>query len=217
VTRLCIAVLGGSFDPVHRGHVALAEYCASLFHPDLLRIVPAGRPWQKGGLNASPEQRVEMLAHAFSDFPIPVQIDRQEIERPGNSYTVDTLRAIRSEVGTQASLLFFIGADQLQGLNTWHEWRDLFGYCHICAVSRPGFSFAMSDLPEDIADEFGRRLSTPGKLRDASSGLSCLALDLQSNISSTMVRDSLRQGIRPDALVAPAVLDYIEQHHLYQN
>jgi nicotinate-nucleotide adenylyltransferase len=217
VTRPCIAVLGGSFDPVHRGHIALAEYCAGLFQADVLRIVPAGRPWQKGNLNASSEQRVAMLALAFARLSIPVQIDRQEIERAGNSYTVDTLQAIRAEIGADASLLLVIGADQLHGLNTWHAWRDLFSYGHVCVVSRPDFHLAMSDLPKDIANEFGRRLSTPEKLRDAPSGLSCLAPDLQNDISSTAVRNSLRQGICPDALVPPAVLDYIQQHHLYQN
>lgn len=217
MTHPCIAILGGSFDPVHCGHLALADYCVNLFYPNVLRIVPAGRPWQKSELNASPEHRLAMLDLAFARFPMPVVIDRQEIDRSGDSYTVDTLHAIRAEVGPEASLVFFMGADQLQRLNTWHCWRDLFELSHICAVSRPGFALDMASVPDAVREEFAQRLSTPEKIRASSCGLTCHAPGLHSDISSTMTRSSLRQGIWPSALVPAAVLDYIEQHHLYQN
>ncbi len=217
MTRPCIAILGGSFDPVHRGHLALAEYGVKLFRSDVLRIVPAGLPWQKGGLNAAPEHRLAMLKIAFAGFPLPVQIDSQEIERGGNSYTVDTLQAIRQEAGPQAALVFFMGADQLRGLNTWRRWRDLFGFSHICVVSRPGFSLALSDIPHEVAEEFRQRMSTPEAMRASCCGLTYIASGLHEDISSTAARDSLRQGMQPDALVPAAVLDYIQQHHLYQN
>jgi nicotinate-nucleotide adenylyltransferase len=217
VTNPCIAILGGSFDPVHRGHLALADYCVRLFRPDLLRIVPAGLPWQKGGLRVSAEHRLAMLRLAFAQFPIPVLIDSQEIERSGNSYTVDTLHAIRAEAGPRASLVFFMGADQLKGLNTWHSWRDLLAYSHLCAVSRPGFALDLSTVPSEVAAEFMQRMSTPDNMRESPCGHTCLGPDLHSDISSTMTRNSLQQGLRPHALVPPAVLDYIEQHHLYQN
>ena len=97
--RPCIALLGGSFDPVHNGHVALAEYFVKLFAPDLLRIIPAGNPWQKHGLQASAAHRVEMVRRAFDRQTVPVVIDTQEIERAGATYTIDTLRAVRAEVG----------------------------------------------------------------------------------------------------------------------
>jgi nicotinate-nucleotide adenylyltransferase len=217
VTRPCIAILGGSFDPVHCGHLALADYCVKLFNPDVLRIVPAGQPWQKSSLNASPEHRLAMLERAFADFSAPVLIDRQEIERSGNSYTVDTLHAIRAEAGPDAALVFFMGADQLKGLHTWHRWRDLFAYSHVCAVSRPGFDVGLSSVPKDVADEFMLRLSSPESMHGMPCGSACLAPDLHADVSSTLIRNSFRQGIRPSALVPSTVLDYIEQHHLYQN
>jgi nicotinate-nucleotide adenylyltransferase len=83
-TRSCIAVLGGSFDPVHNGHVALADYFVDVLQPDALRVIPAGNPWQKNGLQASPEDRVAMVRSAFSKQKVPVQIDRQEIDRPSD-------------------------------------------------------------------------------------------------------------------------------------
>lgn len=217
MTRPCIAILGGSFDPVHCGHLALADYCIKLFKPDVLRIVPAGRPWQKGSLNASSDHRLAMLERAFADFSAPVLIDRQEIERSGNSYTVDTLQSIRAEVGPDAALVFFIGADQLNSLNTWHRWRDLFAYSHICVVSRPGFDIDLSGVPKEVAHEFLLRLESPESMRNMPCGSAFLAPDLRADVSSTLIRNSFRQGIRPSALVPSTVLDYIEQHHLYQN
>ena len=91
----CILLLGGSFDPVHEGHIGLARYFCTLLHPDELRLIPAGRPWQKPEMSTAPEHRIAMLRLAFADWVVPVQIDTQEIERDGPSYAVDTLRTLR--------------------------------------------------------------------------------------------------------------------------
>ena len=217
MTRPVIAILGGSFDPVHDGHVALASYFVKLFQPDLLRIIPAGNPWQKASLHASAHQRCEMLKLAFADQAIPFIIDPQEIERNSATYTIDTLQSIRAELGPQAAILFLIGADQLQGLHTWRQWQKLFDYTHICAASRPGFAMDLSSLPNEVAGEIQARLSPPDAIRASASGRVYLAEDLQIGISSTEIRAALRQGLRADAPVPPRVLDYIEQQHLYRN
>lgn len=211
----CIALLGGSFDPVHDGHVALARYFATLLAPDELRIVPAGTPWQKGGLHATTGQRVEMLRRAFARFAVPVAIDEQEIRRSGPSYTIDTLRAVRAELGSQVSIAFLIGADQLCKLDTWKDWRQLFEHAHLCAASRPGFDTAA--LPTEVAREFARRAATPEQIRNTPHGLACLATSLAIDISATEIRAALQRGERPDVLLPAAVLDYIKQHHLYEN
>ena len=112
----CVALLGGSFDPVHKGHVALAAHFVTLLQPDQLRIVPALCPWQKGSLVATAEQRCTMLEMAFTEAGLPFMLDRQELERGTPSYTIDTLRALRAELGPQASIVFLMGADQLQHL-----------------------------------------------------------------------------------------------------
>jgi len=213
----CIALLGGSFDPVHQGHIALARLFFELLRPDEVRIIPVGNPWQKGSLQASAPDRVAMIRCAFDTQLMPVSIDLQEIQRQTASYTIDTLRAIRAEMGPQVSIVFLIGADQLQHLNTWNEWQQLFDYAHICAASRPGFGVDASQIPEQVNREFIRRAATPEQIRSKPHGFMYLAKDLSVEISATEIRTALQRGEKPELLVPPRVLDYIELHHLYKS
>jgi nicotinate-nucleotide adenylyltransferase len=215
--RRCIAVLGGSFDPVHCGHVALGGYFAKLLLPDELRIIPAGNPWQKNKLRGTPQDRVEMIRLAFDAQPVPVTIDQQEIQRQDTTYTIDTLRGIRAEAGPDVSIAFLIGADQLQQLNTWKDWRELFDYAHICAASRPGFAVDTAHVPPDVASEFGRRAASPEQIRSTPHGLAYFATNMAVDISSTEVRAALLRGDQPASLIPSGVLDYIKLHHLYRN
>jgi nicotinate-nucleotide adenylyltransferase len=213
----CVALLGGSFDPVHHGHVALAELFADLLGPDELRILPAGKPWQKNALHAGDEDRVAMLELAFKDARAPIVLDLQEIERASPTYTVDTLRHLRAELGPQASIVFLMGADQLHKLDTWREWLALFDLANIGVAARPGFDLAHEALPAAVAQQMKRRLATPEQVRGAPAGLVCLAHTLAVDISATQVRDALRAGGDANTLVAPQVLDYIQQHNLYKS
>ncbi|NMM26472.1 MAG: nicotinate-nucleotide adenylyltransferase [Glaciimonas sp.] len=220
--RRCIVVLGGSFDPIHQGHIALAACFLRLLAPDELRILPAGNPWQKTqGLKASAQDRVEMARRAFAAADMPVVIDEQEIRRTSASgeasYTLDTLRFLRAELGPDSSIAFLMGADQLLGLHTWHDWQKLFDYAHICVASRPGFTLNMADLPSAVNTEFGKRIGTPEQIRNAAHGLTCLASGLAVDISASEIRHALQHGSRPSALIPAVVLDYIQQHHLYKN
>jgi nicotinate-nucleotide adenylyltransferase len=214
---VCVALLGGSFDPVHDGHVALAELFARLLRPDQLRIVPAGRPWQKGGLEASDADRVAMLELAFGKAGFAVTIDLQEIERDRPTYTIDTLRAVRAELGPDASIVFLMGADQLQQLDSWREWRSLFELANIGVAARPGFALDADKLPADVAREMAPRLAGPERLRTTPAGLVCVAHTLAVDISATQVRAAVHDGSKANILVAPVVLDYIQQHNLYKS
>jgi nicotinate-nucleotide adenylyltransferase len=213
----CVALLGGSFDPVHLGHVALAELFAGLIQPDQLRIVPAGRPWQKSGLEASDADRVAMLELAFGQASFPVAIDLQEIERKGATYTIDTLRAVRRELGPEAPIVFLMGADQLHKLDTWREWQALFDMAHIGVAARPGFELAAEKLPPAVARELVPRLAAPEALKLAPFGRVTVAHTLAVDISATQVRNAIRMGSNANKLVAPVVLDYIQQHNLYKS
>jgi nicotinate-nucleotide adenylyltransferase len=220
VTR-CIALLGGSFDPVHNGHVALGAHFAALLQADELRVIPA-LPWQKSSLVATPEQRVAMLQLAFAGLPCKVTIDRQELQRGSNTYTIETLRAIRAEVGPAVSLAFLMGADQLQRLDTWHDWRSLFDLAHFCVAARPGFELdaappRLTGVPPAVALEFQRRLAGPAELHAQPSGLTCIAAGLAVDVSATGIRAALQRDQEADSLVPGVVLDYIEQHNLYKN
>lgn len=214
----CIAVLGGSFDPIHNGHLALARHAGALLQADELRVIPAGAPWQKeNGLQAAPEHRVEMILRAFADQDIHMVLDRQEIHRQRATYTIDTLRGLREEFGAQASITFLLGADQMQTFHTWHCWRQLFDYAHFCALSRPGFTLDQEQLSQEVAAEFSRRGAPIAELRASPHGLIHLANGLAVNISATEIRAILQRGDKPRALIPAVVLDYIEDHHLYQN
>lgn len=213
---LCVALLGGSFDPVHQGHVALGALFAAQLQPDELRIIPTGSPWQKSGLQARADDRVAMLELAFREAALPVTLDLQEIERNAPTYTIDTLRNVRAELGAAASVVFLMGADQLGQLDTWREWRSLFELAHIGVAARPGYSLASADLPPAVLAELTPRLGSLAQLRTTPSGLAYLAETLDVAISATQIRASLQRGEKANSLISPVVLDYIQQHNLYK-
>jgi nicotinate-nucleotide adenylyltransferase len=215
-----IALLGGSYDPVHLGHVALGEYFANLLQVDQLRVIPTGLPWQKATLKASSQQRADMVALAFAGRPFSVSVDMQEIARGAQglaTYTIDTLRNVRAELGPQASISFLMGADQLQRLDTWHEWQALFDYAHICVAARPGYDLAAAGLPAAVEKTFSSRLGTSEQIRNTPHGLTFLAQDFAVDISATQIRAALQRGESANSLIPPLVLDYIEQHNLYKS
>lgn len=216
-SRRCIALFGGSFDPPHHGHVALVRYFSTLLVPDEMRIVPAGQPWQKQDLRTAAAHRVAMARLAFTQLAVPVVIDEQEVRRSGPTYTIDTLRAVRAELGPEASIAFLIGADQLQTLHTWKDWRDLFALAHVCVASRPGFDFDAAHLPDEVARECARRAASAEQIRDSAHGLMFLAGGLQVDLSATHIRTALLHGENAAAMLPGAVLDYATQHHLYEN
>jgi nicotinate-nucleotide adenylyltransferase len=214
-----VLLLGGSFDPVHSGHVGLARYFCTLLHPDELRLIPSGRPWQKPDMVTPAVHRIAMLHAAFDGWPTPICIDEQEIRREGPSYMIDTLRSLRSELGRDVSLALIMGADQLINLHTWHDWTALFNEAHLCIAARPGFTTDDAALDKAVAAQINRRLASADQLRQTPSGLVFIATQLALDVSSTKIREAIAgsgvSGERADLLPVP-VLDYIQQHHLYQ-
>jgi nicotinate-nucleotide adenylyltransferase len=216
----CVALLGGSFDPVHLGHVALAALFARELAPDELRIMPAGQPWQKkAGLEAGDADRVAMLELAFRDAGFAASIDTREITRRTPTYTVETLRELRAELGAEASIVFLMGADQLQKLDTWRDWRAMFDLANFGIAARPGYRLDEAALPPAVAAELAHRYGTADDARSSPAGRVCVAHTLAVDISATQVRAALHAGKAPDAgaLLAPQVLDYIQQHNLYKS
>ena len=209
----CIVILGGSFDPVHSAHVALAEHVVHLLKPSQLRIIPTGSSRQKAACRANPEQRVAMLSLAFAKLAktTPLFIDTQEIERAESglqSYSVDTLTQLRSEFGPSASFVFLIGADQLHQLHHWKNWRYLFDLAHIAVAARPGFT--LNGINKLVANELKRRAGTIEQLQTQPNGHTYLCAELSIDISSTQIRNGNNLS-----LVPPDVLNYIQQHHIY--
>jgi nicotinate-nucleotide adenylyltransferase len=160
-----------------------------------------------------------MAALAFAGQPYRVVIDRQEIDRGRPTYTVETLRALRAELGPGVSLCFLMGADQLQRLDTWRDWRELFALAHLCVAARPGFTLDGPDIPAAVAAEFRSRLVAPERLCSRPAGHTCIAADLAMDISSTRIREMLADGnyeYDSGSPIPAPVLDYIEQHNLYK-
>jgi nicotinate-nucleotide adenylyltransferase len=211
-----VLLLGGSFDPVHAGHIGLARYFCALLHPDELRLIPSGCPWQKPDMVTPAVHRVAMLHAAFDGWPTPICIDEQEIHREGPSYMIDTLRALRNELGRDVSLALIVGADQLINLHTWRDWAALFSEAHLCIATRPGFTVEDSALDKAVASQITRRLASADQLRRTPSGLVFIATQLALAVSSTQIREAIADSGDTADLLPRAVLDYIQQHHLYQ-
>lgn len=210
-------LLGGSFDPVHMGHIAIADYFYNLFHASQLRLIPAGTPWQKSRLEATPEQRIDMLKLAFGSTKLPFMIDTREIAHSNPGYTTKTLHAIRKEVGNEVSLVFILGADQLLNLNTWHEWKQLFLLAHIAIAPRSGYLISPSDLSAEVHDAFFSRLASPRKIQHTPCGHTYLADQPNIAISATEIRKSIWHSDIHHPLVPPKVLDYVIKYNLYRD
>jgi nicotinate-nucleotide adenylyltransferase len=197
-----IAILGGTFDPVHVGHLRVAlEAAEALAAP--VRLMPAHVPPHRSAPVASAVRRVAMLRAALAGQD-RLQLDTRELDRNEPSYTVDTLRGMRAEFGAARPLILLLGADAFAGLPTWHHWRELFDLAHIAVMTRPGHA---ADLPAELNAEIARRRTqaiaelhaTPcGKLLD----LPVTPLE----ISASAVRALLAAGRDPRWLVPDALL-----------
>jgi nicotinate-nucleotide adenylyltransferase len=185
-----IGVFGGSFDPIHLGHLIVAEAAADALALDRVLFVPARRQPLKGeGHEAAAADRAEMVRLAIAGHP-RLLLDRRELERPGPSYTVDTLRALRAE-GPGETLFLLVGADAARELPQWHEVAALSGLAHVVVLTRPGVPPPATGLAERV-------LAVP-------------AVD----ISATAIRERVRRGEPIAHLVPPAVARYIEAKGLY--
>lgn len=208
--RRRIGLLGGTFDPVHVGHLALARTARAALSLDEVRLVPTGSSWQKSGVRASAAQRLEMARLAAACVEGLV-VDDREVRRAGASYTIDTLTELRADLGPEPAIVLLLGSDQLRNLSTWHRWRDLFGQAHVACTQRERVS--LTDLPEELEElvrERGRQ-----SLPDAPSGALVFFSMPPVPVSATALRAQLARGERPRELVPAAVLDYIETHGLY--
>lgn len=195
-----LGIMGGTFDPIHYGHLLMAEEARQAFVLDEVVFVPNGRPaHKKAYLVSSPEDRYTMTRLATASNP-HFSASRIEIDRPGMSYTIDTLREYRTLYPNLAELYFITGADAVLEILTWHEYEQLVRQCRFIAVTRPGF--VLEQLSKIISAEFLSRVSflpTPGL-----------------EISSTDIRQRVQEGRSIKYLTPEPVEAYIEQHGLYR-
>jgi nicotinate-nucleotide adenylyltransferase len=204
---------GGTFDPVHEGHLAVAR-CARDALAATIRFMPAADPPHRPAPGASAAQRAEMLRLAIADEP-GLALDTRELERSEPSWTVETLRGLRREIGPQAPVALLLGADSFLDLPQWREWRELFVLAHFVVAGRAG-SPLDGELPEPLSDMVaGRLVEDPARLREAPAGrVLCLRQPLHPG-SSTRLRERVAADGDWQALVPPAVAGYIRRHGLY--
>lgn len=208
------AIFGGTFDPVHYGHLRAAIEVADKLQVDDFRLLPAGRPPHRNTTWADPEHRLAMLKLALEDHP-DLRVDDREIRRPGTSYMVDTLMSIREEVGDRPILLA-VGQDAANALDKWHRWRELFDLAHLVVMTRP--KNHPRYRPELAAVVKPRRVrSNRRALLDAPAGRVRHMEITRLAISSTDIRNQLAAGRNPHFLLPVAVLDYIRHHGLYRH
>ncbi|MGV9193149.1 nicotinate-nucleotide adenylyltransferase [Microbacterium sp. MC2] len=188
-----IGVMGGTFDPIHHGHLVAASEVAQSFDLDEVVFVPTGVPYQKRDVTAS-EHRYLMTVIATASNP-QFTVSRVDIDRAGATYTIDTLRDL-VEVYPGAELFFISGADAVAQILSWRDHDELWDLAHFVAVSRPGHVLSTAGLPKDV--------------------VSVLEIPALA-ISSTDCRDRVRRGHPVWYLVPDGVVQYIAKHHLYRS
>ena len=212
-----LGLFGGTFDPVHYGHLRLAEEAIAHLALGGVRWIPAGQPPQRGTPQVTAGQRLAMVRCATAGNP-RFSVDAGEVEAAAPSYTVHTLERLRAELGEQQQLVLLVGADAFAGLATWHRWRDIFGLAHVAVSHRPGFPVETASLPHELATEFNdRRLTDVGALRASPAGGIATFAMTQLAISATQIRKLLANGLSARYLLPDDVLDYIQLHSLYRN
>lgn len=209
-----VAIFGGTFDPVHFGHLRSALEVREALGVRAVRFVPSYIPPHRDAPQTTPAHRLEMLRLAIRGAP-GFEIDERELMREGKSYAVDTLRSIREEVGTQVPLTTVIGFDAYRLLYQWYEWQHLLDYAHIAVLARPGYGDA--DLTEEMLEFTNTRLvAEPSCLATRACGSICRLKLTQIGISATAVRRVIAAGKSPAYMLPSDVISYIDENGLYE-
>ena len=206
-----LALFGGTFDPVHYGHLRCANEARQKLKLDTLFLLPAGTPPHRNAPRATAKQRLDMLQLAQTEFP-RLGIDDREIRRSGPSYMVDTLRELREE-SLQRPLLLMIGQDVANHLHSWYQFEQLFELAHLVILTRPA---TQAEYRQDVARQIQQRLTDEvDKLRQSKAGM-VLNLEVASiDISATMIKSIIRLRRSPGPMLPALVLEYITKNQLY--
>ena len=211
-----IGILGGSFDPIHFGHLRLAQEARDFLNLSDVRFVPAGRPPHRGPAKVSDTHRMAMLDIATKNNP-SFRVDSRELGNTEPTYTIDTLQSLRAEVGNEIPLVLFIGADQFLLMHTWKRWQELTKVAHLLVAMRPSTEpFSPHSLTAEVREWFQARQSDDPRMATVKPNGYIFLLGLTPlAISSSVIRAALALGQSPRYLLPDAVLDYIRANQLY--
>lgn len=206
-----IGILGGTFDPIHYGHLNLGQELLQRLSLDEIRFIPCQIPVLDKKAQASPQQRLTMLQLALKDYANFV-IDERELNRSTPSYTVDTLLSLRKELG-EVSLCLIIGTDTLDNLTRWHRWHKLIQLAHFIIVPRPDYPLPQFGEVADLIQQ--HQINNEQSLRQKLEGYIYVAKTKPSTISATEIRQKIAADINVENLLPKTVLEYIRHNKLY--
>ncbi|CAA9890207.1 putative nicotinate-nucleotide adenylyltransferase [Candidatus Methylobacter favarea] len=204
-----IGIFGGTFDPIHYGHLRSAVEVEDIFGLTEIRFIPGANPPHREQPVALAAQRMQMLELAIKNRPGLIA-DARELDREGYSYTVDTLKSLRREF-PRLPLLLFIGSDAYNNLTAWHQWRQLFDYAHVVVMTRPGCR--RQELDELFKVTQAKEIK---ELAQNAAGKLFFQRITQLDISATAIRTMIAEKKNPAFLLPDAVIEYIKQHKLYE-
>jgi nicotinate-nucleotide adenylyltransferase len=207
-----IGIFGGTFDPVHIGHLRSALEVAEFMALDELRLIPNARPPHREAPQVSARDRLAMVELAVAGLS-PLSVDDRELKRDKPSYSIDTLESLRAELATDDQLFLIIGWDAFCGLPTWHRWNELLEHCHILVLQRPD---ADSEAPETLRNLLAARSISDPLTLDGPGGQISFIWQTPLAVSATQIRMLLASGKSVRYLVPDAVLTYIHAHGLYR-
>jgi nicotinate-nucleotide adenylyltransferase len=207
-----IGVLGGTFDPVHYGHLRPALEVYEGLGLSELRFIPCRVPPHRAPPEAPAHHRLAMVERAIAGVP-GFRADARELARPGPSFSVDTLSELREEIGSGSPLLLLVGMDAFAGLHRWHRWREIPRLAHVVVAHRPGAAPAMDSPYLHLAPA----TDSAAGLRTETSGRVLFQQVTQLGISATGIREYLRAGRSPRFLLPESVRRYIVEHGLYRD
>lgn len=211
-----VGILGGTFNPIHYGHLRMAQELADGLGMDEVKFIPSANPPHKDSVTVSAEHRAAMVKLAIADNP-KFSIDELELNRDGASYTIDTLVSLRETLGKETSLCLMMGSDAFVKLNTWHRWQELLDYAHIILVQRPNQGKRQEKLPDELQTLLREHYAEDvSELSKTNAGLINMQAISAHDISSSQIRDNLKHGVSVRYLLPKEVVGYIQQHKLYQ-
>ena len=211
-----LGLFGGTFDPVHFGHLRLATELAEAFHLDKVVFIPAGLPYHRGReAHATAEQRLTMVKLA-TQRDSRFDVDDRELKRPGDTYTYDTLKEIRDERGADLPLVFLSGTDSFAKIDTWHRWTELFELAHFAVAVRADDAAWAKKGPGTVPREVWPRITlNPRELASAPAGKIMTFAMTPLSISSTAIRALAAEGASIRYLTPDPVAEFIRSHNLY--
>lgn len=210
-----IGILGGTFDPVHNGHLRLAEEACEKLGLEGVIWSPAGLTRHREQPQTEAHHRLAMVKLAIADNDA-FRLDAHEAESSEPSFTVPLLERLRDDYG-DTPLVLLLGADAFIGLPSWHRWEELFELAHIAVFTRPGHELSIDAMSPLLGKHFASRATVDAtRLAAAPSGAVLPALLTPLDISATRIREQLAHGGSPRYLLPDAVLDYIQTNHLYR-